>query len=142
MKKLLFAASLFTVVALGAQETQERKRPERPSAEQQVKQFDDYGLSPDQKQKIQALYKERESKFEKNKPSGTKDGQRPEPPKGGQKPDDSKVKGQFEKENKEFDGKIQKILTKEQFAKYQANQKQNKDGQKKGSQKPERKRQD
>lgn len=139
MKKLLFTASLFTVIAISAQETQERKRPERPTTEQQMKAFDDYNLSSAQKQKLQALYKERDAKFEKNKPSG----ERPQPPKDGQKPDDSKMKAQFEKENKEFDGKIQKILTKEQYTKYQANQKQHqKDGPKKGGQRPERKQED
>ncbi len=127
MKKLLFAASLFLTVAISAQETQERKRPERPTTEQQMKEFDDYNLNSDQKEKLQALYKEKDAKFEKNKPSG----ERPEPPKDGQKPDDSKMKENFEKERKEFDGKIEKILTKEQFAKYQTKQKQHqKDGQK------------
>jgi len=142
MKKLLFTASLLTVIAISAQETQERKRPERPTTEQQMKAFDDYNLSSAQKQKLQTLYKERDAKFEKNKPS-QKDGERPQPPKDGQKPDDSKMKAQFEKENKEFDGKIQKILTKEQYTKYQTNQKQHsKDGQKKGGQRPERKQED
>ncbi len=134
MKKLLFAASLFTVVAISAQETQERKRPERPTTEQQMKAFDDYNLNSDQKQKLQTLYKEKDSKFEKNgqKSKGEK----------GQKPDDSR-KADFEKEQKDFDGKIQKILTKEQYAKYQTNQKQHsKDGQKKGGQRPERKQED
>lgn len=136
MKKLLFAASLFTVVAISAQETQERKRPERPTTEQQMKQFDDYGLTSAQKQKLQALYKEHDAKFEKNKPSG----ERPQVPKDGQRLDDSKMKANFEKENKEFDGKLQSILTKEQYAKYQTNQKQHqKGGQKKGGQRPERK---
>ena len=139
MKKLLFAASLFTIIAIGAQETQGSKRPERPTTEQQMKAFDYYNLSSAQKQKLQALYKERDAKFEKNKPSG----ERPLPPKDGQKPNDSKMKAQFEKENKEFDGKIQKILTKEQYKKYQANQKQHqKDGPKKGVQRPERKQED
>jgi len=56
MKKLLFAASLFTVVAISAQETQERKRPERPTTEQQMKEFDNLNLNSEQKQKLQALY--------------------------------------------------------------------------------------
>ncbi|MGC4128685.1 MAG: hypothetical protein QM564_03830 [Bergeyella sp.] len=143
MKKLFIAASLFLAFAVSAQETQERRQ--KPSVEQQMKEFENLNLSASQKEKLQALFKEREAKFEKNghqkhdgdkngeRPQPPKDGQkpqidrennngeRPQPPKDGQKPNGSKSNGGFEKDQKEFDSKIQAILTKKQYKKYQEN---------------------
>ncbi|WP_379967328.1 hypothetical protein [Epilithonimonas sp. UC225_85] len=128
MKKLLVVAGLFLALTINAQERQDRGQ--RATAEQRMKEFDNYNLSPVQKQKIQALYKDREAKFAKNKPRGDK----------GQRPDDSKMKAKFEKDRKDFDLKIQKIMSKDQYAKFQADRKEHqKDGFRKDGQRPERK---
>lgn len=128
MKKLLVVAGLFLALTINAQERQDRGQ--RPTAEQRIKEFDNYNLTPAQKQKIQALYKDREAKFVKNGPKGEK----------GQKPDNSKMKANFEKDRKDFDGRVQKILSKDQYAKYQTNRKEHqKDGFRKDGQRPERK---
>lgn len=128
MKKLLVVAGLFLALTINAQERQDRGQ--RPTAEQRMKEFDNYNLTPAQKQKIQALYKDREAKFAKNKPQGEK----------GQRPHDSKMKANFEKDRKDFDGKVQKILSKDQYAKFQANRKDHqKGGFRNDGQRPERK---
>jgi hypothetical protein len=126
MKKLLVVAGLFLALTINAQERQDGGR-QRPTTEQQMKEFDNYNLTPAQKQKIQALYKDREAKFAKNRPQGEK----------GQRPDDSKMKAKFEKDRKDFDGKVQKILSKDQYAKYQTNRKDHqKEGFRKDGQRP------
>jgi len=128
MKKLLAVAGLFLALTINAQERQDRGQ--RPTTEQRMKEFDNYNLTPAQKQKIQALYKEREAKFAKNGPQGAK----------GQRQDDPKMKAKFEKDRKDFDGRIQKILSKDQYTKFQANRKEHpKDGFRKDGQRPERK---
>lgn len=128
MKKLLVVAGLFLALTINAQERQDRGQ--RPTTEQRMKEFDNYNLTPAQKQKIQALYKEREAKFADNGPKGEK----------GQRQDDSKMKAKFEKDRKDFDGRVQKILSKDQYAKFQANRKEHqKDGFRKDRQRQERK---
>lgn len=128
MKKLLVVAGLFLALTINAQERQDRGQ--RPTVEQRIKEFDSYNLTPAQKQKIQALYKDREAKFAKNRPQGEK----------GQRTHDSKMKANFEKDRKDFDGKVQKILSKDQYAKFQANRKEHqKGGFRTDGQRPERK---
>jgi len=127
MKKLLAVAGLFLALTINAQERQDRAQ--RPITEQQMKEFDNYNLSPAQKQKIQALYKDREANFAKNAPQGGK----------GQRPNDAKMKAKSEKDRKDFDGRIQKILSKDQYVKFQANRKEHqKDGFRKDGPRPER----
>lgn len=107
MKKLFLAAGLFLAltVNVNAQERRDDQR-QRPTTEQQMKKFDGMNLSNSQKQKLQALYKERDAKFSKNRMAATKG-----------KPD-ANQKAKMEKERNDFDKKIQKILTKEQYAKF------------------------
>ena len=146
MKKLFIAASLFIAFAVSAQQTQQREHREKPSTEQQMKEFDGLNLSNKQKSKLEKLFKERDSKMQKNhqgmaKNENFKEGDRPEPPKdgnfsqNGERPQPPK-NGNFEKggqndgmrakmdnERKEFDAKVKKILSPDQYQQYQANQK-------------------
>lgn len=127
MKKLLVVAGLFLALTINAQERQDRGQ--RPTAEQRMKAFDSYNLTPAQKQKIEELYKDREAKFANNRPQGEKD----------KRPHDSKMKANFGKDRKDFDGKIQKILSKDQYAKFQANRKERRNGFRNDGQRPDRK---
>ena len=148
-KKLFIAASLFVAFAVSAQQTQQREHREKPTVEQQMKEFDGLNLSKKQQSKLEKLLKDRDAKMEKNhqsfaKNDKAKSGERPEPPKdrkfdqNGKRPQpqkdenfekggqNSEMRAKMDKERKEFDTKIQKILTEDQFQKYQANQKNHK----------------
>lgn len=145
-KKVFIAASLFVAFAASAQQTQQREHREKPTVEQQMKEFDGLNLSKKQKTKLEKLLKERDAKMEKNHPGfakneNAKSGERPEPPKdrnsdqNGKRPEppkdgnfekggqNSEMRAKMDNDRKEFDTKVQKILTQDQFQKYQSNQK-------------------
>jgi len=120
MKKLVFLAGIFLAINIQAQQSEKKERPQKPTVEQQMKEFDNLDLSETQKEKIKALYQEREAKFEKERPAPPTDNDsNPPQRKGGNK-------GNFEQEQQEFDAKIQKILTKDQYTKFQAKHKEGK----------------
>lgn len=119
MKKLFLTASLFlSLTAINAQESKPKNHPEKPSMEQQLKEFDDLNLNSSQKKQIKKLFKEREEQFKKDRP------QKPPVENGGKQEfmhdkDNNRGNDKFEKERKEFNGRIQKILTPEQYNKFQ-----------------------
>lgn len=152
MKKILFLASMLIVLNVSAQEKGQQRsgKGEKPTTEQRMKKFDDLNLTAAQKQKIEALYKERQASFEKNKgqKSGelkdgkskkdmtSKHGDKKKGTKGDKK-DFAQNKQKMDQNRKEFDSKIQGILTSEQYKKFQENRSKKmaahskKDGQKK-----------
>ena len=84
-----------------------------------MQRFDNLNLSSSQKRKLQALFNEREAKFEKNKPNSfAKNGERPTK----NNANNSEFKAKMDKERAEFDKKIKKILTNDQYAKFKAQQ--------------------
>ena len=146
MKKLIITASVFLSIGISAQ-LQKPQAPkfEKPTVEQQLKAFDNLGLTTKQKSEIEALYKEREAKFENLKGQmppkgemGTKSerderpakGQRPEMPANGERPTPPQGMGDrkkgFEQEETEFNTKLKSILTSSQYSKYETSMKNNK----------------
>ena len=137
MKKLIIATGLLFAVGMSAQTQQERMpKYEKPTLEQQMKAFDQLSLTTKQKKEVEALLKEREAKFEKQKPQmppkgeqGQKGerptkGERPAPSTNGERPmppaQMGTHKSKFEREQSEFKNKLQKILSSEQYSKYEA----------------------
>ena len=56
MKKLVILSSLFLALSVSAQQrTQSGDRPQKPTTEQQMKEFEDLNLTNKQKKKIKAL---------------------------------------------------------------------------------------
>lgn len=145
MKKLILAASLFFAIAISAQEAKpQHNHKERPTVEQQMREFDGINLTNKQRSKLEKLYKERDAEMEKNRPEPPKDGDRngnqnrsdrqappPPPPsdsEGSRRPNnDSDMRNKMDKQRAAFDKKVQKILNQDQYAQYQANQKKHHD---------------
>ena len=113
MKNVFLAASLFVAFAVSAQQIGERQQRQKPNAKEMVSKMDkELNLSNQQEKKLTALFQERDKKIEKNR--GDFNGQNGERPEG---------KG-FAKNDKgrvDFDVKIQKILSKDQYTKFKAN---------------------
>ena len=109
MKKLVLVASLFLAIATSAQKRQSNEQNQKPNVEHQMKDFDDLNLNDKQRKNIKALYEERNNSDSKSHPN---------------KPN-SQVKGgsQQGKNQNDFDARVQKILTKNQYAKYKAKKK-------------------
>ncbi len=113
MKKVLLAASLFVAFAVSAQQIGERQQRQKPNAKEMVSKMDkELNLSNQQEKKLTALFQERDQKMEKNR--GDFNGQNGERPQG-------KDFSKNDKRGNKMDSKIQKILTKEQYAKFKAN---------------------
>jgi len=133
MKQFFALAGLFAVLSVSAQQQPERKlvdpkapkemkmdrkydqkgrkdfrkdKRQRPSIDDKVKSFDKYGLSQSQKQKVKSLYEARDKEMKKNFEQ--------------RKKDFAKLKEQRVKKHQEFDKKLEKILDKQQYAKYKA----------------------
>lgn len=124
MKQFFALASLFAVLSVSAQQQPkdfqrgqhqkemiankqyQRKdiKHERPSAEQRLKRFDQYGLSTAQKQKVKALYESRDRDMKKDFEKRQKEM--------------AKHRAEFQKKQQDFDKKLEKILDKKQFAQY------------------------
>ncbi len=114
MKKVFLAASLFVAFAVSAQQIGERQQRQKPNAKEMVSKMDkELNLSNQQEKKLTALFQERDQKMEKNR--GDFNGQNGERPQG-------KDFSKNDKRGNKMDSKIQKILTKEQYAKFKANQ--------------------
>ena len=110
MKKLVFTAALFFALTASAQERKfDGDAPKKPNAEMQMKRFDNLNLTSSQKRKIKALFKERDAQFEKNKMAHTQNERF-----------DGKRNPEMEKKRNEFDQKLQRILTREQYAKFKS----------------------
>lgn len=130
MKKLVILSSLFLALTVSAQQrTQSGDRPQKPTTEQQMKEFEDLNLTNKQKKKIKALLNEREANFEKNRPQQSSDKQLPPPPQNDdQKSGERGQGGQKGQQggprpggnDSEFDAKLQKILTTQQYAQYKS----------------------
>ncbi|WP_297983960.1 hypothetical protein [uncultured Chryseobacterium sp.] len=125
-KKLFLTASLFLAMAVSAQQTQQREQHrQKPTAEQQMKAFDELGVNAKQKAQLQQLFKEREAQMEKNRPQFSQNGTKAPGgnfEKGGLRPElTSSQKSKMDKDRAQFDAKLQKILTKDQYAKFKAN---------------------
>ena len=121
MKKLVLTAAVFFAftTATFAQQRNQDGPPKKPTTEQMMKRFDDLNLTSAQKRKLETLFQERQAKFEKNKPEHfAKNGERPTRNSGEQKD----FKAKMDKERSEFDKKIKKILTNDQYAKFKAQQ--------------------
>jgi len=113
MKKLFLTAGLFLALAVSAQQREQNNdRPPKMTTEQQMKRFDDLNLSSAQKRKLQALFKERDAKFEKDRPTFAHNTR-------GNKQEDHQFRSHGKNKN-EFDKKIQNILSKEQYLKFKA----------------------
>lgn len=113
MKKIFLAASLFVAFAVSAQQNGERQQRQKPNAKEMVSKMDkELNLSSKQEKQLTALFQERDQKMVKNR--GNFDGKKGERTQG-------KDFAKNDKRGNEFDSKIQKILTKEQYAKFKAN---------------------
>ena len=122
MKKLVLTAALFfafTTAAFAQQTRNHDGPPKKPTTEQMMKRFDDLNLTNAQKKKLKALFQEREAKFEKNRPAKMEGNRSDRYAKGSE---NAEMKARMDKERKEFDKKIQKILTKDQYNKFKAKQ--------------------
>ena len=136
MKQFFALAGLFAVLSVSAQQQPNRKlidpkdqkemrqnhkfdrkdfkdrkdfqkgKRQRPSIDDQVKSFDKYSLSQSQKQKVKSLYEARDKEMKKEIEQ--------------RKKEFAKLKEQRVKKHQEFDQKIEKILDKQQYAKYKA----------------------
>lgn len=124
MKQFLALASLFAVLSVSAQQRPEPrlkddkakieykdgrrqvkpdfKDKKRPSVDQQMKRYDKYGLSSVQKQKIKDLHQERDRDMKKGFDKRQKE-----------------FAKQKDQDRKQFDRKLEQIMGKKQFAKYQ-----------------------
>ncbi len=122
MKKLFLTSALllaFTTTAFAQNGSKgEGPRP-KPSTEQMMKPFEELNLSTAQKRKLQNLFKEREAQFEKNRPTKLASNNHS---KNEERPYRAQMKNKMDKERTDFDKKIQKILTKDQFAKFKEKQ--------------------
>ena len=113
MKKVFLAASLFVAFAVSAQQIGERQQRQKPNAKEMVSKMDkELNLSNQQEKKLTALFQERDQKMEKNR--GDFNGQNGERPEGKGFAKNDKGRG-------DFDVKIQKILSKDQYTKFKAN---------------------
>lgn len=113
MKKVFLAASLFVAFAVSAQQIGERQQRQKPNAKEMVSKMDkELNLSNQQEKKLTALFQERDQKMEKNR--GDFKGQNGERPEGKGFAKNDKGRG-------DFDVKIQKILSKDQYTKFKAN---------------------
>ena len=113
MKKIFLAASLFVAFAVSAQQTGERQHRQKPNAKEMVSKMDkELNLCNQQEKKLTALFQERDQKMEKN--HGDFKGQKGERP-------EEKGFAKNDKGRGDFDVKIQKILTKDQYTKFKAN---------------------
>ena len=132
MKQFFALAGLFAVLSVSAQQQPQinyqrgsehqkemvanrqyqRKdvKHERPSAEQRLKKFDQYGLSASQKQKVKALYESRDREMKKDFEKRQKEM--------------AKHRADFQKKQQDFDKKLEKILDKQQFAQYKLDREQ------------------
>ncbi|WP_312207990.1 hypothetical protein [Empedobacter sp.] len=115
MKKVFLLASMMMVMTLSAQERPQqgeksgnrKEQRERPTVDQQLKEFDQYNLSSAQKKKVKSLLESRDSdmkkEFANRDKNSTQKGER------GSRP---------EKGTNDFDTKLEKILDKKQFNQY------------------------
>lgn len=129
MKQFFAIAGLFAVLSVSAQQKPERKlvdpkaklemqkdrkfdrkevRKQRPSVDQRVKQFDQYGISAVQKKKLKDLFESREREMKKDFDRRGKQMAKA-------RQEQSKV---FDKSRADFDKKIERILDKRQYAQY------------------------
>ena len=114
MKKIFLAASLFVAFAVSAQQIGARQQRQKPNAKEMVSKMDkELNLCNQQEKKLTALFQERDQKMEKN--HGDFKGQKGERP-------EEKGFAKNDKGRGDFDVKIQKILTKDQYTKFKANQ--------------------
>ena len=129
MKQFFALAGLLAVMSVSAQQQPQRKleapkakqemrkdhkfdrkdqKREKRSPEQQLKQFDQYGLSSVQKQKLKDLHESKSREFKKEREK--------------QQKQFAKSKDQHRKEmdkrRADYDKKLEKILDKRQFAQY------------------------
>lgn len=131
MKKIFLLSTLFVALGISAQQNQQ-ERPAPPTVEQQMGQFDDLGLSSKQKKKLKTLFEERQQNFQNNPGQGPNNGNSNAPKDQQFGSYDHKQlssprnesQNREKKGNNEFDAKIKKILTTEQYAKFQQKQKQ------------------
>lgn len=115
MKKVFLLASMMMVMTLSAQERPQqgeksgnrKEQRERPTVDQQLKEFDQYNLSSAQKKKVKSLLESRDSdmkkEFANRDKNSTQKGERGSRPKKG---------------TNDFDTKLEKILDKNQFNQY------------------------
>ncbi len=119
MKKIFLTAMVCAAFTLQAQNTS-KGRPQPPTAEQQMKEFENLNLSSDQKEKIRSLLKEQESNHQRERPSTSQnESETPPPPKDNK---EGKSGKKDDKGRKEFDTKLQKILTTKQYSEYKTEQ--------------------
>ena len=129
MKQFFALAGLLAVMSVSAQQQPQRKleaprakqemrkdkkfdhqgqKRERRSPEQFLKQFDQYGLSSVQKQKLKDLHESKSREFQKDREKQQKQFAKAK----------EQHRKEFEKRRAEYDKKIEKILDKKQFAQY------------------------
>ena len=126
MKKLFALASLLVVLSVTAQERPEgtraqkenrmdnskdvkKQRKERPTIDEQMKRYDSYNLSANQKQQVKSLLEKRDADMKTERTNS--------------KNELSKVKEdrkkEFENKRADFDKKLEKIMDKKQYSQYQ-----------------------
>ncbi|MGU9940098.1 hypothetical protein ACNFNZ_16160 [Empedobacter brevis] len=106
MKKVFLLASMVMVITVSAQQraqnqkSDERKEQrQRPSVDDQLKKFDAYQLTSEQKKNLKSLIESRDAEIKK-----------------------SFERGERPKRNmNDFDAKLEKILDKDQYKQYQQN---------------------
>jgi Spy/CpxP family protein refolding chaperone len=127
MKKCIAAILLLTGLTVSAQDRQGPPQggpgKDRPTTEEQVKTLTkELNLDSKQQAKVKELYAAQEKKRGASKPDGNQKGE---------KPNREEMEAKMKAEQTDFDSKIKKILTEEQYTKYKASEK-NKQGGKKG----------
>ncbi len=127
MKKCIAALLLLAGLTMSAQERQGPPQggpgKDRPTTEEQVKTLTkDLNLDSKQQEKVKELYTAQEKKRSSFKPDGSQKAE---------KPNREEMEAKMKAEQTDFDSKIKKILTEEQYTKYKASEK-NKQGSKKG----------
>ena len=149
MKQFFALAALFAVLGVSAQEKQiqepkkqkysheqmaskhgemhkrgdkkQGEKRQKPSVDQQVAQFSQYGLTDSQQKEVKSLLESRDKQMKKDFDKREKEM--------------TKSKENFEKEQQKFDKKLEKILDQEQYAKFKEDHQKRFQGKDKGQKK-------
>ena len=106
MKKVFLIASMMMLIAVSAQQrpqsqknSKNKEQRQRPSVDNQLKEFEQYNLTSTQKKKVKSLLESRNSQIKKSFEKGKKQ----------------------QNGMNDFDTKLEKILDKNQYKKYKQN---------------------
>ena len=135
MKQFFALVTLFSVLSVSAQQSQDKlyqtlqnktemkmerkhdykkgthkgnKKHQKLSVEERVNKFDQYGVTPVQKEKLRALYEKRQNQMKKDFDKQSKE--------------IAKLKEERKAQKDSFNKDIEKILNKDQYAKFKDNQ--------------------